>query len=125
MRHHSSERCHATCHGKKRGCVCTPPARAKPSGLPAAANRGDGAGKPRREGTALNGLFDDLDIRMQGRTGVSRRRFIGMGAALGSAVLLGACGDDDDDSASTNKDFGVDEITIANWGGTTADGMMR
>jgi putative spermidine/putrescine transport system substrate-binding protein len=61
----------------------------------------------------------------------SRRHFLGVSAAaLGSAVLFGCGGGGGSSSTKAAGTTaagleGVDSITIANWGGTTADGMMR
>jgi putative spermidine/putrescine transport system substrate-binding protein len=88
---------------------------------------------PCKRGPA-NDRIDEGELRMSGFADwadeVSRRRFLGVGAAaVGSAVLFG-CGSSGGGSKSSTgiaaASFdGVDSITIANWGGTTAEGMMR
>jgi putative spermidine/putrescine transport system substrate-binding protein len=60
----------------------------------------------------------------------SRRKFLGVGAAAAGSALLYGCGGGETASkpagdAAVAGLEGVDSITISNWGGTTADGMMR
>lgn len=80
-------------------------------------------------GDCMNGFPGSGKGRGRMVPDLSRRQLLGAGAAMGSAVVLGACGDDEKPAAGgggdSAQDLGVDAITIANWGGTTADGMMR
>jgi putative spermidine/putrescine transport system substrate-binding protein len=78
----------------------------------------------------MSDLFDEIERRAEARRGWSRRHFLGLGAAVGGAVFLGACGGDDDSASGgggggSGEKMDVDSITIANWGGTTSDGMVR
>jgi putative spermidine/putrescine transport system substrate-binding protein len=62
---------------------------------------------------------------------MSRRRFIGVGAGLGGAAFLAACGSSSSGStstgaaSSTTADLGVKTMTLTNWGGSSSDAMVR
>jgi putative spermidine/putrescine transport system substrate-binding protein len=63
---------------------------------------------------------------------ISRRRFIGVGAGVGGAAFLAACGSSDSStstsgggSTATTADLGVKDITLTNWGGSSSDAMVR
>lgn len=66
-------------------------------------------------------------------TQLSRRRFLGVAAgALGATSLLAACGGTDSDGGGEEAPAqagtaleGIEQFTIANWGGITSDAMLN
>jgi putative spermidine/putrescine transport system substrate-binding protein len=75
-------------------------------------------------------MEDVVDTHRRVSDVVSRRKFLGLGAAAFGSTLLYGCGGGGE-TASTGGGgsaaaSGLEgDITIANWGGSTADGMMR
>lgn len=57
--------------------------------------------------------------------GVSRRRFLGLTISLAAlSPLLARCDARESTARKGAKDLGIDAFIIANWGGTTSDGMV-